>query len=111
MRMNKSDGTFATIDAENMEILLPHFKQVFNNIRGFDKTVLHRSWERRRDKNLRNPPTFDEFYTALTWMNNKEAKGTNGIAVEGLKDLNLYALEQLGVFIVDFWTSGDTDIL
>ncbi|KAL7552600.1 hypothetical protein ACHAWF_015837 [Thalassiosira exigua] len=103
----KEDGTIATSDAENMEILEKHFAKVFNNHRPVNFDILNEVLQRETLWNEDRNITYPEFEEALNSLANDKAPGENGISPNLLKALdaeNRLALYQL---IVDFWEGTD----
>lgn len=98
LNFEKPDGTPATTDSENSELITKHFYDVFNNkntnvnvpvvlaklgpaISTFDK--------------MEEVPTIKEIQEALKRMKNFKAPGPIGIPAEALKALENVGLQQL----------------
>ena len=55
MAMKMEDGTKAGNDAENMEVMYPHFQKVFNNHRPVNFSILDRVKQRQTIWKLNDP--------------------------------------------------------
>ena len=106
--LQKKDGTFATTDAENMELWTDHFTRVLNTKRDFDQDVLNDIESKETMDECDLDITEEEFKETLSGMKNDKAGGENGVIPDAIKALKGENPRQLYQFCTQFW-KGEID--
>ena len=102
MRFKKEDGSFSKNDTEHIELLQPHFHNVFNRNPPINRDIFQKVRQFEIMQELDTPLNFAEFQIAvkaLTWY---KAPGLNRVVPNAIKALDPDNLTILYKFVWDY---------
>jgi Reverse transcriptase (RNA-dependent DNA polymerase) len=110
LNFEKPDGTPATTDTENIELITKHFYEVFNNNNtnvNVPEVLSKLGPALSTFKEMEEVPTIKEIEEALKRMKNFKAPGPLGIPAEALKALETIGLDHLQNTIIKIFDNPD----
>jgi hypothetical protein len=109
MKFRKKDGSLAANPAENAKVVEEHhFTTVFNSKRPTLPNAVKLIQQCEISQELSDPPTWEEFKTAVVKLKNDKQPGLNGVVPNAYKCLSDENLSVLFEYILKFW-NGDVD--
>jgi Reverse transcriptase (RNA-dependent DNA polymerase) len=109
-KMHMLDGSIAETDTQNAEAVREHFEtDVFARSSTYDTDALNSLSQRQCVLQLGEPPSFDEFKSAIRRMKSRKAPGENGIPAEAYKLMDDDILLDFHSALVRFWIEDDFD--
>jgi hypothetical protein len=104
------DGSVAKTEEENADAVRQHFEEeVFARTSVYDQEAIDSLDQRECADHLGQPPTFDEFKTALKRMKRRKASGDSGIPAEAYQMMDDESIGYLHNALVRFRKEPDFD--
>ena len=100
---NNKDVMMAQNDKENMRVMHPHLKKLFNNNQPTEFRVIELIKQRKKMWHLDEPITWDEFNFEINVINSMKTEGLNGVLPEAQKSMDKDCRRYVFDFINEFW--------
>ena len=103
MAMKTEDGSLASNDKENMQVMYPHFQRVFNNHRAVDNSVIDLIPQQEIRWTINQRISWDEFDRAVNKLKNGKAPGLNNVPPEAFKAMDQDCRRRIFDYVQAFW--------
>ena len=103
IQMRLHSGTLAKNDKENVSVFASHFKSFLNNHKPTDKIVINDIRLRDVMGDLKVPPSWTEFISAIQELTNDKSPGLNDVPPNDFKSMSEQNLRHHFNFITEFW--------
>ena len=87
--MRLPSGSLAENDEGNVSVLANHSKNVLNNHKPTDTTVINDIYLREVMEELDTPPLWKKFISAIQELTNEKSPGLNGFPPNAFKSMSL----------------------